>query len=86
MLSLDKEAAAEENVVIPQGMRLEELEKIAIYQALETSQGNKTDTAEQLGISVKTLYNKLSKYEQESDAQTVVDAVSEDSVSNSVAK
>lgn len=67
-------------------MRLEELEKIAIYQALETSQGNKTDTAEQLGISVKTLYNKLSKYEQESDAQTVVDAVSEDSVSNSVAK
>ena len=85
--SLDKEATAEENVVIPQGMRLEELEKIAIYQALETSQGNKTDTAEQLGISVKTLYNKLSKYEQESDAQTVVaDTLSEDSARNSVAK
>jgi len=66
--SLDKEATAEENVVIPQGMRLEELEKIAIYQALETSQGNKTDTAEQLGISVKTLYNKLSKYEQQVEA------------------
>jgi DNA-binding NtrC family response regulator len=84
---LEKEASAEENVVIPQGMRLEELEKIAIYQALETSQGNKTDTAEQLGISVKTLYNKLSKYEQESDVQTAdPDTVSEDPVSNSVAK
>ncbi|MGL6012561.1 MAG: helix-turn-helix domain-containing protein, partial [Shewanella oncorhynchi] len=48
-----------------QGMRLDDLERIAIYQALETTQGNKTDTAEQLGISVKTLYNKLSKYEQQ---------------------
>ncbi|MBW3514745.1 sigma-54 dependent transcriptional regulator [Shewanella oncorhynchi] len=54
-----------EQVVIPQGMRLDDLERIAIYQALETTQGNKTDTAEQLGISVKTLYNKLSKYEQQ---------------------
>ena len=54
-----------EHVVIPQGMRLDDLERIAIYQALETTQGNKTDTAEQLGISVKTLYNKLSKYEHQ---------------------
>lgn len=61
-------AAGEERVVIPQGMRLDDLEKIAIYQALETSQGNKTDTAEQLGISVKTLYNKLNKYEHPLDS------------------
>ncbi|MCU7995012.1 sigma-54 dependent transcriptional regulator [Shewanella glacialipiscicola] len=62
-----------EHVVIPQGMRLDDLERIAIYQALETTQGNKTDTAEQLGISVKTLYNKLSKYEHrvELDEPTV---------------
>lgn len=60
--------SCDDQVVIPQGMRLEDLEKIAIYQALETTQGNKTDTAEQLGISVKTLYNKLSKYEQQVEA------------------
>lgn len=61
-------ASCDDQVVIPQGMRLDDLEKIAIYQALETTQGNKTDTAEQLGISVKTLYNKLSKYEQQVEA------------------
>lgn len=61
-------ASGDDQVVIPQGMRLDDLEKIAIYQALETTQGNKTDTAEQLGISVKTLYNKLSKYEQQIEA------------------
>jgi DNA-binding NtrC family response regulator len=61
-------ASGDDQVVIPQGMRLDDLEKIAIYQALETTQGNKTDTAEQLGISVKTLYNKLSKYEQQVEA------------------
>ncbi|MDT3318275.1 sigma-54 dependent transcriptional regulator [Shewanella sp. SP1S2-4] len=60
--------SCDDQVVIPQGMRLDDLEKIAIYQALETTQGNKTDTAEQLGISVKTLYNKLSKYEQQVEA------------------
>jgi DNA-binding NtrC family response regulator len=53
------------NVVIPAGMRLEDLEKIAIYQALDKLQGNKKDTAKELGISVKTLYNKLTKYEDD---------------------
>ncbi len=50
---------------IPSGMPLEDLEKAAIMQALEENNGNKTDTAKQLGISVKTLYNKLEKYQQE---------------------
>jgi len=44
-------------------MKLEDLEKIAITQTLKQNLGNKTDTAQQLGISVKTLYNKLDKYE-----------------------
>lgn len=51
---------------IPMDMPLEELEKAAIFAALERNSGNKTDTAQQLGISVKTLYNKLEKYQQES--------------------
>jgi DNA-binding NtrC family response regulator len=51
---------------IPADMPLDELEKAAIFAALERNSGNKTDTAQQLGISVKTLYNKLEKYQQES--------------------
>lgn len=51
---------------IPADMPLDELEKAAIFAALERNGGNKTDTAQQLGISVKTLYNKLEKYQQES--------------------
>ncbi|KVX01630.1 sigma-54 interaction domain-containing protein [Shewanella frigidimarina] len=54
-----------DDVQIPAGMRLDELEKAAIYKALNESLGNKNETAKQLGISVKTLYNKLSKYEDQ---------------------
>ncbi|MCU4674379.1 sigma-54 dependent transcriptional regulator [Catenovulum sp. 2E275] len=48
--------------IIPSGLTLEELEKIAIHKALDENKGNKTEAAQQLGISVKTLYNKLEKY------------------------
>ncbi|MDW6092532.1 sigma-54 interaction domain-containing protein [Vibrio rhizosphaerae] len=49
--------------MIPTGVRLEELEKHAILNTLEKNQGNKTESAQELGISVKTLYNKLDKYQ-----------------------
>ena len=49
---------------VPAGIPLDVLEKAAIEGTLEQNDGNKTETAEQLGISVKTLYNKLEKYEQ----------------------
>ena len=49
---------------VPCGVPLEELEKAAILNTLAQNAGNKTDTAQQLGISVKTLYNKLEKYQQ----------------------
>ncbi|GGN31112.1 MULTISPECIES: sigma-54 interaction domain-containing protein [Marinomonas] len=48
---------------VPTGMRLDDMEKIAILKTLKKNDGNKTDTANQLGISIKTLYNKLDKYE-----------------------
>jgi len=41
---------------------LEDLEKAAILAALTRLDGNKKEAARQLGVSLKTLYNKLSKY------------------------
>lgn len=46
------------NVAAP-GMSLRELEMQTIYATLDRLNGNKTATAQQLGISLKTLYNKL---------------------------
>ena len=40
-------------------MTLRELEMIAIERAIERHSGNKTAAAEELGVSLKTLYNKL---------------------------
>lgn len=44
-------------------LSLEEMEKQLILQTLNEMDGNKTETADRLGISVKTLYNKLKKYQ-----------------------
>lgn len=45
------------------GLTLAELEQAAITQTLHQLNGNKTAAASQLGISVKTLYNKLVQYQ-----------------------
>ncbi|MBI3328134.1 MAG: sigma-54-dependent Fis family transcriptional regulator [Nitrospinae bacterium] len=45
------------------GMSIEEVEKLLITRTLEFHQGNKPETAKILGISLKTLYNKLERYE-----------------------
>jgi DNA-binding NtrC family response regulator len=48
-------------VEISSPISLRDLEMQAIYQALERNGGNKPKTAEELGISLKTLYNKLNQ-------------------------
>jgi two-component system NtrC family response regulator len=44
-------------------MSLRELELTAIQESVERHRGNKTAAAEELGISLKTLYNKLNQAE-----------------------
>jgi Nif-specific regulatory protein len=48
---------------------LEELERNHIMNTLENLSGNKTKTAKVLGITVKTLYNKLHSYGIEFDKE-----------------
>lgn len=40
---------------------LREIEQLAIHEALERHEGNKSAAAEELGVSLKTLYNKLNQ-------------------------
>lgn len=46
-------------------MSLEEMERRLIRKALDTTEGNRTRAAEILGISVRTLRNKLHEYAQD---------------------
>lgn len=47
---------------IPTGTTLEELERSAVEQALAENNGNRTHTAQSLGISVRTLQRKLKNW------------------------
>ena len=50
---------------IPVGTSLDEIERIAIHQTLNSVDNNKTEAAKILGFARKTLHNKLDKYESE---------------------
>lgn len=47
------------------GMTLEYVEKMTIQQAYRFYRGNKTQTANSLGIAIRTLDSKLERYEQD---------------------
>lgn len=49
-------------LTIPVGLPIEEVEKEVILKTLEVTKGNKTRAAEMLKISLKTLHNKLKRY------------------------
>lgn len=59
---LDAEPAAEHGVHFKPGMSLAEIERRVIHETLNSCAGNKTRTAAILGISLKTLYNRLNEY------------------------
>ncbi|MDR4494142.1 MAG: sigma-54 dependent transcriptional regulator [Nitrospirales bacterium] len=51
-----------ETVQLPLGSTIEDAERQLIVQTLKFSQNNKTRAAEILGVSLKTLHNKLHRY------------------------
>lgn len=53
----------------PRPMTLREIETEVIQQTLEKYGGDKPKTAEELGIALKTLYNKLNQYQAQQQAQ-----------------
>jgi len=59
----DSSAPASNAEVVP----LHELEKRAIFEALERTNGNRTQAAELLQISIRTLRNKLAEYRGEGE-------------------
>ena len=60
-------SSGENNISIPVGVTLDEAEKTIIAQNLAANKGNKSKTAEVLGIERKTLHRKLEKYGIEAD-------------------
>ena len=57
------ETAADTTIPTTDGTRtLEDMEKEAIEATLAATDGNKSETARRLGISRKTLHNKLKAY------------------------
>ncbi len=52
-------------LVVPVGSTVEEVEKRLIHKTLEFTNNNKTRAADILGISLKTLHNKLNLYDAE---------------------
>ena len=46
-------------IQVLKGMTMEEIELSAIHLGLQRNHGNKSKTAEELGISVRTIYRKL---------------------------
>ncbi|HVO21257.1 MAG TPA: sigma-54 dependent transcriptional regulator [Anaeromyxobacter sp.] len=54
---------------LPMGISLDQVEKEYILASLQRNGGNKARTADALGISEKTLYNKLNRYAAEARAR-----------------
>ena len=44
-------------------MTLKEVEKMVLVESLKANNGNRAMTARQLGISEKSIYNKLRKFD-----------------------
>lgn len=59
---LEPPESAQPDLQLPRDTTLDDLERTAIQQALERFQGNRTRTAQSLGISVRTLQRRLKEW------------------------
>jgi len=66
----DKTSNAAPAVTLPLGITLDEAERTLILQSLQLTGNNKTRAAAILGINVKTLHNKLTRYLSASAGET----------------
>ena len=62
-------ASGIETISVPVGITLDEAEKIIIQENLAANKGNKSKTAETLGIGRKTLHRKLAEYGMEDNEE-----------------
>lgn len=62
---IDLQITEGSNFNLPAGLKLEELERKYILQTLFIAGQNRTKAAEMLGISIRTLRNKISQYRLE---------------------
>ena len=63
-LPIQKQKAVGNTTLVSQATSLQEVEKQQILKTLEETGGNKSEAARRLGITRKTLLNKLQKYEE----------------------
>ncbi|RLQ20657.1 sigma-54-dependent Fis family transcriptional regulator [Seongchinamella sediminis] len=59
-------SVAEDMVSVPVGTTIAEMERKLIIATLEQVEYDKAKAADKLGVSIKTLYNRLKSYEEES--------------------
>jgi len=72
-------------VAVPSGVPLEQIERQAILATLRSNGGDKRKTAAALGIALKTLYNRLKRYQLEPGAPPSDGAVGVDAASDGAA-
>jgi two-component system response regulator FlrC len=65
------QATGEERNSIDKVVPLKDMERKMIFQALEDHEGNRTRASKVLGISVRTLRNKLNEYQKEDEIKSV---------------
>ncbi len=72
--SIRRDASRGDALQVTIGTPLDEIEKAAILETLKANDGNKTRTASILGISTKTLHNKLRIYRDQTGIRAGVDS------------
>ncbi len=73
--------ASDDELVIPRGTTLKQAERLLITAALRWSDGRRATTAQLLGVSRRTLYNKLSKKDSPPISVTTESACAESQMS-----